>query len=312
MNFRTELTPSTLDFKIDYNRQGLMLGSCFVENIGAKMSEIKLPVSINPLGIIYNPASIASTIERIASGKLIEPEELFFDGLLFRHYDLHSRFCATSASKALEQMNAAIESAHTALTSSSYIILTLGTARTYTLNSTKKIVCNCHKTPQKEFTSSVMSVAQVVETLGKVISKCLKDKQVILTVSPIRHLKDGFEQNNRSKAILTLACHELSCTNPNIHYFPAYEIMMDDLRDYRFYASDLVHPSPMAVDYIWDKFSRAAFAESTFDVAARVIKITQALAHRPFNPESDAHKAFIERTRKDAAQLTQEFANIKF
>lgn len=311
MNFRTELGAITSPFQIDYSQRGLMLGSCFVENIGSKMAAIKLPVEINPLGIIYNPASLAQTIERLSLGKLVDEDELFFDGQLWRHYDFHSRFCNADKATALSLMNSAIVQGHKALTASHYVILTLGTARIYSLKSNGKVVCNCHKTPQKEFTSERLSVEQATELILSVIEKYLSGKQVFITVSPIRHTKDGFEENSRSKATLLLAAEKI-CQASGAIYFPAYEIMMDDLRDYRFYSSDMVHPCTVAVDYIWEKFSQAALSKEAIETAAKVTKVMQALSHRPFNPDTDAHRAFVERTRAQAAELEQQFANIVF
>lgn len=312
MDFRTELFPQTSDFKIDYSKQGLMLGSCFVENIGAKMENIKLPIAINPLGIIYNPASIAASIERIATRQLVKPEELFFDGHLWRHYSFHSRFCSVDKTQALELMNTAIERGHRALQSSSYVILTLGTAHIYRLGASSEIVSNCHKTPQREFVSERLNVEQASSVLLDVMDKYLADKQVVVTVSPIRHIKDGFEQNSLSKATLILAAHRICQVRANTTYFPSYEIMMDDLRDYRFYSSDMVHPSLQAVDYIWQKFAATMFSEQAVEVSRRVEKITQALSHRPFNPDSDAHRAFVEKTKSEAESLCAQFPMIRF
>lgn len=311
MDFRTELQIAASSFEIDYSSRGLMLGSCFVENIGAKMAAIKLPVEVNPLGIIYNPASIAATIERLSLRKLVGEDELFFDGQLWRHYDFHSRFCAADKAAALELMNSAIESGHRAIVESSYVILTLGTARIYRLKSSGKVVCNCHKTPQKDFLTERLSVEETVALIGSVIERYLPNKHIIVTVSPIRHLKDGFEENSRSKATLLLAAEQI-CSRPNASYFPAYEAVMDDLRDYRFYATDMAHPSEQAVDYIWNKFSKAMLSDQALQTAAQVSKVAQALAHRPFNPETAAHKAFVERTRAQAEQLTAQFPYMVF
>lgn len=312
MELRTKLKIKEYDFKIDYNSRGLMVGSCFVENIGAKISEIRLPVEINPTGIVYNPASIASTIERLHSNQKLKEEELFFDGHLWRSYSFHSRFCDTDRSKSLELMNSAIERGHEAIIQSDYVILTLGTARIYRLKESGEVVCNCHKSPQRCFESERMSVEQVVEALSSVIAGCLKGKHVIITVSPIRHIKDGFEENSRSKATLILAAEQLIERHSNVEYFPAYEVVMDELRDYRFYGEDMVHPSKVAVEYIWERFSEALLSESTISIAARVMKISQALSHRPFNPDSEAHKSFMERTKAAAQALSEEFPTIRF
>lgn len=293
MKFRTEITPKPWAEKIGYDDTILSLGSCFADNIATKLAERKFRVVASPTGILFNPASIASAVERMANGRAPQSEELVEVAGRWLSYDFHSSISGENSASALNAMHSAIAVGNKALTASNYIIITLGTAWVYRLKSSGKVVANCHKQPHGNFSRELLSVAEVVAALESII-RATKSR-IIFTVSPVRHLGEGAEDNSLSKAILRVAvdrvCREHS---DRAIYFPSYELMLDDLRDYRFYSDDLVHPTKFAVEYIAEKFFEAALSDEAKRLMPRVLQITRAASHRPTNPASDEHKRFCQ------------------
>lgn len=291
MKFRTEITPVRWRESIGYDDTILSLGSCFANNIAAKLAERKFSVVASPTGILFNPASIASAIERMAELKAPCEEELIEVGGRWLSYDFHSDISATTKAEAIATMQKAIEVGNKALATVNYTIITLGTAWVYRLKSSGKVVANCHKQPHQNFSRELLSVADVVEMLERIIKAT--QSHIIFTVSPVRHIGEGAEDNSLSKSILRVAISEVCRRySERTVYFPSYEIMLDDLRDYRFYADDLVHPTPMAVDYIADKFFKVALSNQAKELMPRVLQIARAASHRPSNPASEEHKLF--------------------
>lgn len=281
-----------------------MLGSCFAESIAQRMLAAKFPVAKNPFGAIYNPAGIARAVADLAAGRLFTPEDLDTDGELWFSYAHHGSFSSPDREAALAAINREAQKGARALREADYAILTLGTAWIYELAG-RGVVANCHKQPAGRFTRRRLSVEEVTETLGGTIRSHLEGKEVILTVSPIRHPKDGLAENARSKAILIEACHRLAESHPQAEYFPAYEILLDELRDYRFYESDMLHPSPVAADYIWERFRKAAMDGPALELAREAEALTQAAAHRPLHPGTPSHARF-RRSMLDRARALQE------
>lgn len=295
MKFRTEVDVAPFTAKTGYGSNILAVGSCFADNMSALLQRAKFRITVNPTGVIFNPASIAATLERLESRRHVTREELHERNGIRFCYDFHGSFSAPSAEEALDRMNAAIEQGAEALTKADCVIITLGTAWVYELKCSGSIVANCHKQPSSEFRRRRLSVDETVWQLTSMMRGPLTGKHVIFTVSPVRHLGDGADENFLSKATLKLAVAELVAAYPSADYFPAYEILNDDLRDYRFYADDLVHPSAKAIEYIGGKFFGAALSPETIEMMPRVLKIVEAAEHRPLNASSDAFRTFCRR-----------------
>ena len=293
MKFRTEIEPAPRSVRIGYDNRILTLGSCFAAHIAGRLAAAKFHVIENPSGILFNPLSIAAAIRSYALPAPVFREELEFDGEMWYHFGFHGDFSAPTADEALRRMNAARQAGAAALRTADRMILTLGTAWVYEREG--QIVANCHRRPAAEFTRRRLGVAEIVGSLAPLIEGPLAGKQILLTVSPVRHLGDGLEGNAVSKAALRLAAEELKQQFRCVDYFPAYEILTDDLRDYRFYADDLVHPAPQAIAYVWEKFVQTALDDRARQLLPEVEAIVAAAAHRPRNPHGEAHRAFCRR-----------------
>ena len=303
MKFRTEIEITSLGVKIGYENRVLALGSCFAAHIARKLAGAKFRVAENPSGILFNPLSIAAAIRSYADPAPVTRGELGFDGEVWHHFGFHGDFSAPTADEALQKMNAARQTGADALRTADRIVLTFGTAWVYERQG--EAVANCHRRPAAEFSRRRLSVEEIVETFAELIEGPLAGKQIILTISPVRHTGDTLAGNAVSKAALRLAAEELAERFPDVHYFPAYEILNDDLRDYRFYADDLVHPAPQAVEYVWEKFSAAVLSEQARRLLPDVRHIVVAAAHRPRNPQSATYREFCRRRLEEIAALPQ-------
>ena len=294
MKFRTEIEVAPWQQKIEYGDTVVCLGSCFASNIGERLAERKFSVSVNPTGILFNPASIANAIERIEAKKLVTADDVFNSDGRWLSYDFHSSLSGTTEGEAVDVINRQIASSNELLKRANYLIITLGTAWVYRLCSSGKVVANCHKQPHSAFRRELMSVAEIVDSLERIIS--CTTAHIVLTVSPIRHLGEGLADNSLSKALLRVAVEEFRKRHAErITYFPSYEIMLDDLRDYRFYGDDLVHPTKMAVDYIAERFFEAALSSEAKQKMEEVTKIINAANHRAQNPHSEQHRLFCQK-----------------
>ena len=291
MKFRTEIEVAPWGQKIEYGDTILCLGSCFATNIGERLAERKFSTSVNPTGILFNPASIANAVERIEAKKLIMKDDLFLSDGRWLSFDFHSSLAGTTADEAVDKINSQIASSNEVLKCANTLIITLGTAWVYRLQSSGEVVANCHKQPHSAFRRELLSVGEIVDSLERIMA-CTR-AHIVLTVSPIRHLGEGLADNSLSKALLRVAVEEFRLRHTErVTYFPSYEIMLDDLRDYRFYADDLVHPTTMAVDYIAKRFFEAALSADAKQKMEEVTKIVNAANHRPQNPHSEQHRAF--------------------
>ena len=303
MKFRTEIEISPLGVQIGYDSRVLTLGSCFAAHIARKLAAAKFRVTENPSGILFNPLSIAAAIRSYASPAAVTRDELGFDGEVWYHFGFHGNFSAPTAEEALARMNAARRAGAEALRTADRVILTFGTAWVYERDG--EVVANCHRRPAAEFSRRRLSVEEIVKTFAELIEGPLAGKQIILTVSPVRHIGDGLAGNAVSKATLRLAAEELTQRFKCTAYFPAYEIVTDDLRDYRFYADDLVHPAPQAIAYVWEKFTAAALSDRARNLLPEAEAIVAAAAHRPRNPQGEAHRAFCRRQLERIAALPE-------
>jgi len=309
LEFRTKVDVQPFPFSLGYHTPMLFCGSCFTENIGLMMHERKLPIVINPFGVVYNPISVKLVIERILSSKSFNEAELNFRNGLWYSYLHHTSFSSPDKEKCLELINAEQANASDFIKTTNCLLVTFGTARVYYLKQNGEPVANCHKIPAKEFENRLLTVDEIVKEWSTLIDKLLKqnpDLKIVFTISPVRHWKDGAVGNQQSKSILNVAVHELLNAYPkNAFYFPAYEILMDDLRDYRYYADDMLHPSKVAVEYIWEKFKASIIDSKTLKLMVDVEKVISAASHRPFNPDTSEHRTFVANTLEQIKRLRQ-------
>lgn len=316
IDFRTEVKLDSFPFRLNYHTPVLFCGSCFAENIGGILQSYKMPSLVNPNGVVYNPYSVARVIRNCLNNKKYFETDLTHRNGLWFSFDHYTRFSSADKDECLTKINEANHSAHHFIQKAKLIAVTFGTARVYRLKATGQVVANCHKIPSKEFAHTLLTVDEIVlewQTLIEEVLMKLNDVRFLFTISPIRHWKDGAVGNQLSKATLILAVHRLIELYPEVaFYFPAYEIVMDDLRDYRFYDADMLHPSQQAVDYIWYKFSEALIDREALHITEKVHKIQQALSHRPVNPESDEFKRFVKQTIREIEKITLSFPYINF
>jgi len=285
MKFRTELHLSPSPISITYKDKLVLIGSCFSENIGSKLKQAKYTTCINPIGIIYHPIPLHNTIIDALAGKEMQIDDLNKnnDGQ-YTAWNMHSRLCDVEADKTLNQMNEGITQLRDAIQEADYLILTYGTSYYYN-HKEFGVVANCHKFPSVDFEKKLSSPKDITQHFDK-LYKAIKDTNptldILLTVSPVRHIKDGIIKNNRSKSHLLTAVHDICDLYEHCLYLPSYELQMDDLRDYRYYADDMVHPSSQAVNYIWSKISEYILDPSESSIRSDISKLVQAAKHRPF------------------------------
>jgi hypothetical protein len=306
MELRTTFPIEPSPDKITYNDRVMFIGSCFASSIGSQMEMGHMPVMINPAGAVFNPVSVCNTLDTITNGKEFFAEDLhFYDGtwLSFYHY---TDFSSEDPSVILEKINRRSKEAFEFLKRSRFLFVTLGTARVYKLKKSDLIVSNCHKMPSDQFESKMLTATEIVTLWTEQLEKLhflFPQLQIVFTISPVRHLKDGAHGNQISKSVLFVAVEELLKHNAAPQYFPAYELVMDDLRDYRFYDDDMLHPSSSAIKYIWEAFTGCYLDNSTINTWKDVVKITKAFNHR-FNTDSEIKKkSFAERILKQISDM---------
>lgn len=303
MHFRTELTVPESPKKITLQTQTLTLGSCFAEVIGSKLVENKIPTLSNPFGTLFNPLSITKLLHH-ALDETLPDERLYVEhqGVWF-HYDFHSSLWGTSKEALRERLVTTLAAVKHWLSRTEVLIITLGTAFVYRHLESGQLVANCHKTPNSAFQRELLRSEQIVAAFENVLAKLPSSLHVIFTVSPVRHTRDTLPLNAVSKSLLRVACHELS--EQGHAYFPAYELLLDDLRDYRFYKPDLIHPNEQAEDYIFERFANAFFTKELQKFIQEWQKIRQALGHRPLYPNTASHRQFL----KNLLQKLQKIAS---
>ncbi len=313
MEFRTAITHPACPGYLNHRQHLLMLGSCFAENMGEWLRQHKFDVDINPFGTLYNPVSIAEAWVRIAEGNPFTPDELFCDHGLWHSYTHHSRFSKIDPTEALCEMNQRLSLAHDQLVQTQRLIVTWGTAYAFRLKSTGKVVANCHKQPAALFERVLLSVDEIVSLWRGIIQHIQAEYpacRILFTVSPIRHLSDGAHGNQLSKATLLLAVERLQQEFDCCDYFPSYEIMMDDLRDYRFYDADMVHPSATAIAYISEVLSQSYLTDESREIARAWHKLRLAIEHRPLTEERNRYLAFLQNTLEKVEQFHRSYPYI--
>lgn len=311
MDFRTIIEVKGMMPTINHDEGIVMIGSCFVDNIGQRLERALFNVTVNPFGTLYNPLSIAAALRRLSEGRAYTAEELTEYGGVWHSFAHHSQFSSIDKDIALKKINDSFQRARLALQAARHLIVTFGTAYVFCLKD-GTVVANCHKLPADYFVRRLMSVEEIVAQWQPLISELKTfspSVDITFTVSPIRHFADGAHGNNVSKATLLLAVERL-LEETGCHYFPAYELVLDDLRDYRFYAADMTHPSEQAVDYIMERFAEAAFTADTIAIAQRCEKLARRLAHRQLTDDARSHRRFQESTDALAQQLIADYPHI--
>lgn len=296
MNFRTQVELPEKETEILHSDRIMLFGSCFADNIGNLLAAHKFRCDVNPFGTLYNPLSVAEALRRIDSGWRCREADLLSSGGQWHSLMHHSAFSASSADECRERINRRMEWAAEEWPRIDWLILTWGTAWVYFWNETGEVVGNCHKLPDRLFGRRMLMVDEIVETYVGLLDRVRRTNpqvKVLITVSPIRHVKDGLHGNQLSKSTLLLAAEALRQRCESCFYFPAYEILMDDLRDYRFYAADMVHPSSVAVAYVWECFVQTYFSRQTRQIMQEWEEIERALNHRPFDANSERYRHFL-------------------
>lgn len=312
MDFRLEFDPPSLSPKIDLDDKIMLVGSCFTEHVYNYLVASKFCALQNPNGILFNPSSIAKVLSRYVENRHLSSEELFEQNTLWNHWDFHSSLSCPNKEESLLRMNEAISLANGFLMDAQWLIITLGSAFVYELTGSQ-VVANCHKMPASHFTKRMLDPEEIIssyETLVDQLKQFNNTLNIIFTISPVRHLRDGFVENNRSKAVLIHAVDKLTRQHAHLHYFPSYELVVDDLRDYRFYAEDMVHPNYQATRYVWEKFCTAAINGRSREVMKELDQLNMAFQHKPMHPDSAEHVKFRNKYKEMAHSLAARFPTI--
>lgn len=312
MQFRTQIPISKSKTPIDYNSRILSVGSCFAENMAEKFDYFKFQNETNPFGIIFNPVSIEKLFRRVCEQDFYQEKDVFFHNERWHSFEVHSDLSNADRQELLETLNKAITETHKQLKEATQIIITFGTSWIYRNLEKDEIVANCHKVPQKQFSKELLSteiIQKSIQNTIEIIQSLNPEISFIFTISPVRHIKDGFIENQLSKSHLFTALHQVL----KIHnYFPSYEIVMDELRDYRFYNEDMLHPNQIAIDYIWKLFSENYVSQESISIMQEIDEIQKSLRHRSFNPESEQHQKFLAKLQQKINGLGEKLPHIKF
>jgi len=316
MKFHCEFDIPALQSPIGHRSHTLMIGSCFTENMGEKLAKHLFHVLENPNGVLFNPVSVAEALTQYIDAPTFTSSDLFYFNEAWHSWKHHSRFSGTTPEEALSKINNANGAAHSFLKKASHLFITLGSAWVYQLTDQAAgyapnfVAANNHKAPASWFTKKLLTPADIEALYLPLISRLRHlnpDVQIIYTISPVRHVREGMVENNRSKAALIQAVHSLVDSDANSYYFPAYEIVIDDLRDYRFYSEDMVHPNYHATEYVWEKFLQACTTPETKNIIKEIASINLAAAHKPFYVHSNQHQQFVYKTIEKIETLSAQY-----
>lgn len=315
MELRTTIKIEPSSKKISYNDPVMFIGSCFSSSIGSQLELGRMPVMINPAGTVYNPISVFNTINTIIEEKEFAPDDLHCHDGNFLSFYHDTDFSSEDPKKVIKAINEKSRKGMSFLRDSKFLFITLGTARVYRWKKTGMIVSNCHKIPNDQFVSELLSVCEIVAVWKKLLDMLhtfFPQLKVVFTISPVRHWKDGAHGNQISKSVLFLAVEELLLHSSAPQYFPAYELLMDDLRDYRYYDDDMLHPSKTAVNYIWDAFSFCYMENRTIDIYREAVKISKARNHRLSTETGAQIKRFAEKMLAHISDIESKAPTINF
>lgn len=312
MDFFTKFDIKSFNSLLEPHHNILLIGSCFTEHMGLRLEKYGWNLLQNPTGVIYNPVSISTTLKRIVNNIWVKEEELYeFDGV-YHHWDFHSRYSNVDKNVALDNMNASIQNAHEFLKNTDWLFLTWGSAHFYTFKETGYEVSNCHRVPNKKFDKNMYNISEMLSTLQETIQGVKKinpNIQICQTVSPVRHIKDGVVENSRSKARLIELSYLLE-SHGQMHYFPSYEILIDELRDYRFYDADLVHPNYAATQYVWEKLVKTLMSSDAQIYLDKMIELVDAYNHKPRFAQTEAHENFLKKYYDKCFILENEYPHL--
>ena len=320
MHFTTPVAISKTQNPIGYGSEIMSLGSCFAINIAAKFDYFKFTNYCNPFGILFHPLAISEMVRKMVSKEYFTEADVFFHNDLWHCFDVHSDLSHPDKEKLLYRLNDQLESAHLKIRKATHLIITYGTAWVYRNKTSQKLVANCHKLPQSQFEKELLPIYDIqnaiAETIG-MIQNSNPNCSIIFTISPVRHIKDAFVGNQRSKAHLIAALHDtlsnlISENGLLPSYFPSYEIVMDELRDYRFYTEDMLHPNQIAIDYIWDRFAETHISMDDRSAMHEIDSIQKALQHKPFHPQSESHALFVSKLHERIKELQRRFPHLSF
>lgn len=314
MEFRRAFQIPSMKEQLNIRHGVMLMGSCFTDHLGNKLEQHRFSTLQNPHGILFNPVSLAKSVTSYIEKKQYNKNDLFFQQEWWTSWDHHSQFSHADPDKLLEMINKSQDEAHSFLQKAKWLVLTVGSAWVYQL-AEGRIVANCHKVPTDKFQKRLLPVEEVLAALDNMIHRLFMFNpglRIMFTISPVRHLRDGFVENNRSKAILIQAVHHLVEKFEGLFYFPAYELIIDDLRDYRFYAEDMVHPNYLATSYVWEKFTESCIDEESRKFIKEIAPVNAALAHKPFQPDSNAHRLFKQKQVEKLQQLQASYPFLNF
>jgi hypothetical protein len=317
ITFRTEVELPGVKKQLSYRRNALMIGSCFTENIGNYLQNHLFPVMTNPCGILYNPASIANCINFLVSEKQLSKTDLFYAHDSWNNFHFHSRFSNSDPDSALNEMNRSMQRASDQLKSASHLFITFGTSWVYREKESQEIVGNCHKLPANRFSHERLKVEEMTHQWIGLLKQLLiihPEISIVLTVSPIRHFKDGSYENQVSKSALFLLIDHLieHFGSKVITYFPSYDLVMDELRDYRFYAADMLHLNDVATAFVQEKFNSAFLDSESLEIISRVDKLLKTIMHKPFHTNSSAYQALLTRMENEALEMATNYPFVHF
>lgn len=314
--FRTEVKIPELGLQMNYTHALFFIGSCFADSIGTRFEKLKFNTLVNPFGVMYNPISVSLALDRIIRKRHINRNDLFFHNQLWHCSELHGSFSQPSPELVLKQANSAIDRAHQFLKETDFLLITWGTAWVYEDFSTGNTVANCHKLPESAFNRRRLSSEEIVEKWIQTIEQIKEFNpkiRIVFTVSPIRHLRDGAHQNQLSKSVLLLAANALcqhfrECSS----YFPSYELVMDELRDYRFYAADMIHLNEVAIDFVYEKFTLSNLESQTLMLSKQIEKITRAATHRILQNNLAEIRSFAHKQLAAISEIEKKHSFINF
>jgi len=313
--FSTRVHIAESPVKISYDTRCLFMGSCFSDNIGRIMQELKFPVLLNPFGTLFNPASLADNILNLMHPRRFTAGDLTFHRGLWFSFSHYTGFSHPDPDLCLEKINDSLKSGSEWLSQCHYLLLTFGTAWAYVENKSGRLVANCHKLPASNFTRVFLEPYRIVEQYDSLLTDLKKFNpalNIIFTLSPVRHWADGAENNQLSKSVLNYSIHKILEKHTNTRYFPAYEIFMDELRDYRFYASDMFHPSEQASQYVWERFCEAWIDHPSRTTMNEISSVLKATGHRPLHTDTDEYKTFCKNTLKKIEDLKNRIPGLDF
>jgi len=313
MEFRSVLNIPESVVKIHHSSRIMTIGSCFSEHIGHKMQQRKFPIHIHPFGTVFNPHSMVLQLRRIVDSMPFTTDDLIFHHELWHTWEHSRHFTATNKESLLEQINSQLKVSHDFIQKTDFLMITFGTAWAYFLQSNQQIVANCHKHPASAFGRQLLSVEQLSNdffAVFELLTKLNPSLQILLTVSPVRHLRDGLIQDRWSKSRLIDLAHTLENSRENVHYFPAYEIFTDELREYRFCEADLTHPSSIAIEYIWQQFQKTYFSESTQKINKEIERILAAMQHNVQHQNTTSFKQFAQQQYERVQNFQQNYPEL--